>query len=323
MRELIEDLLNWKSANASAAMTTVLRTWGSSPRPAGTHMAVRENGEFIGSVSGGCVESAVIEESSEVIHTRRAKRIKYGVTDEDAWEVGLACGGEIEVFITPVNWYDIEPILISIQAGLPTWYRIQLDNNGKISPSPIPKIQKQPPFIDDSLLPEHLVLYAAPKSQLVIIGGVNIAQHLIGFANLLGYTTIIVDPRRGFGSYQRFPDADQIVNLWPELAFKDLKITTNTAVAVLTHDDKIDLPAIRAALDSKAFYVGALGSKRTQERRKTALFNQGVASTKLDKIHGPIGIDLGAKSPSEIALAIMAEITAAGNDFKVQSPLEF
>lgn len=286
-------------------------------------MAVRENGEFIGSVSGGCVESAVIEESLDVISTRRAKRIKYGVTDEDAWEVGLACGGEIEIFITPVNWYDIEPLLVSIQAGLPTWYRIQLDNIGKISPSPIPKFQKQPPFIDDSLLPEHLVLYAAPKPQLLIVGGVNIAQQLIRFANLLGYTTIIVDPRRGFGSNQRFPEADQVVNLWPEQAFKELKITTNTAVAILTHDDKIDLPAIRAALDSEAFYIGALGSKKTQTRRKTALLNQGVASTKVEKIHGPIGIDIRAKSPSEIALAIMAEITAAGNDFKVQSQVEF
>jgi xanthine dehydrogenase accessory factor len=114
-----------------------------------------------------------------------------------------------------------------------------------------------------------------------------------------------------------------VVNLWPEQAFKELKITTNTAVAILTHDDKIDLPAIQAALDSEAFYIGALGSKKTQARRKTALLNQGVASTKLEKIHGPIGIDIGAESPSEIALAIMAEITAAGNNFKVQSQVEF
>jgi len=318
MQDLIEGLLSWKSTNVSAALITVLRTWGSSPRPAGAHMAVREDGKFIGSVSGGCVESAVIAESLEVIQNRKAERIKYGVADEDAWEVGLACGGEIEIFISPINWQEIEPILMSIQAGLPTWYLIQLDNSGKIYPSPVPKNMQPPPFIDDSLVTEHLVLYSPPKPQLVVVGGVNISQHLLIFANLLGYTTIIVDPRRSFGTSQRFPNADQIVNLWPEQAFRELKITTNTAIAVLTHDDKIDLPALRAALKSKAFYIGALGSKTTQERRKKELLLQGISQAELDKIHGPIGIDLGGRSPSEIALEIMAEIIAASHNFTLK-----
>lgn len=313
MRDLIEELQVWKSSTIPAALITVMRTWGSGPRQAGAHMAVKENGEFIGSVSGGCVESAVIAESLAVIKDRQAKRVKYGVADDTAWEVGLACGGEVEIFITPINWHDLEPILQSIQAGLPTWYRIHLDSSGKISPSPAPRDPQSPPFIDESLSPEHLVLFVPPKPKLVIVGGVNIAQHLLEFAKILGYTTIVLDPRRGFGTTQRFPGADKVINQWPDQAFRELKTNTNTAIAVLTHDDKIDIPALKLALESEAFYVGALGSRKTQERRKTALSDLGLTPDQLNQIYGPIGVDLGAKTPGEIALAIIAEITAAAN----------
>lgn len=313
MKEILQSLISWEEKGLQAALVTVLQTWGSSPRQAGAHMAVNDKSEFSGSVSGGCVESAVILEALEVIQSKKSRRISYGVSDDIAINVGLACGGEIEIFITPIRWPDIRPILTAIKEGEPSWYQIDLDEQGVIRPYLGDTVPPQTPHLDKISSPLKVILHSPSDSEVIIVGGVNISQHLIDFSKLLGYKTTIVDPRKAFANPQRFPHADRILNLWPEEAFNKIGISASTAIVILTHDDKIDLPAIKLAVESQAFYVGALGSKKTQARRKNTLQKLGVPSEKLSRIYGPIGIDLGAKNPLEIALAIMAEITSVAN----------
>jgi xanthine dehydrogenase accessory factor len=313
LRDILTDLISWQEAGESAALATVIQTWGSSPRPAGSHMAVRADGVFAGSVSGGCVETAVIEAALEVIHSGTAQQLNFGVADETAWEVGLACGGKIEVFVSGIDWEALNPILEKLQQDLPAWYQINLDDAGQISAAEKGENPVPTPYLDESLTPPRLILFAPPPRQLLIVGGVNIAQDLVGFAQQMGYRVIIADPRKAFASEIRFPNADRILSEWPEEAFAKSNITSSTAIAVLTHDDKIDLPALQMAVNSPAFYVGALGSKTTFARRIDALSQSGVPPEKIQRIHSPIGVDIHAKTPKEIALSIMAEIIAASN----------
>jgi xanthine dehydrogenase accessory factor len=316
MKDIISTLIEWEENKVRAAIATVLQTWGSSPRQAGAHMAISEEGKFAGSVSGGCVETAVIQESLDVISSGRSKRIKYGISDQTAFEVGLACGGEIEVFISPINWRDFSPILETVKEGIPCKYQIILDEYGTISKSEIKTEMQKYPHLDTETKPEIFLLYAPPDPEIIIVGGVNISQDLVNFSKLMGFRTTIIDPRKAFATKERFQNVDTLLNLWPEDAFIQINITSNTAIVILTHDDKVDIPAIKLALESPAFYVGALGSKKTQARRKKVLAEMGVPEELRNKIFGPIGLDIGAQKPTEIALAIIAEITAVKNEYR-------
>jgi xanthine dehydrogenase accessory factor len=308
MRDILLDLLTWQQAGQPAALATVIKTWGSSPRPTGSHMAVSADGHFCGSVSGGCVESTVISESLEVIKSGEAKTLQFGVSDETAWEVGLACGGQIEVFVQPVVWGQLFPILELIQAGEDVWYRISFNAAGKIEVVPEPSQKVLPPVLEDVGGNQTFLDRIQPPRQLLIVGGVNLAQTLAELAGQLDFSVIVVDPRKSFLTTERFPTADQLIEAWPDEAFLQTGITSATAIAVLSHDDKIDMPALESALNSPAFYIGALGSQTTQKRRKSHLAEKGFDNDTLSRIHGPIGLDLGGSTPSEIALAILAEI---------------
>jgi xanthine dehydrogenase accessory factor len=308
MRDLLSDLITWHQAGKKAALATVIKTWGSSPRPVGSHMAVSEDGIFCGSVSGGCVESAVIAESLDVLQSGRTKRLTYGVSDETAWEVGLACGGQIEIFVQKIDWQVLSPILKRIGENKSTWYSIALNHVGTITLlQPLTPAQR-PPILVESEQSAVFTNAVFPAPQLVIVGGVNIAQPLATLAKEMGYDVILVDPRRSFGTQDRFPNVDQIINTWPQEAFEQIEITSSTAIAILSHDDKIDLPALRLGLETPAFYIGALGSTQTQTRRKQRLIERGVDPQAIQRIKGPIGLNLRGNSPAEIALAIIAEI---------------
>lgn len=313
MKDIQQTLVKWKETDHRAALVTVIKTWGSSPRQAGAHMVVNETGEFDGSVSGGCIESAVIQEALDVIKTKKSTRLKFGVSDETAWNVGLACGGEIEIFISPIRWSAITPILDMVERREPCWYQISLDEKGEIVLISGEMSHEKFPYLDSNTFPEKLILYSPSDSEIIIVGGVNISQYLIDFSRLLGYKNLIIDPRKAFANQQRFPKADKILNLWPDEGFSQINVSRNTAIVILTHDDKIDIPAIKLALDSPAFYIGALGSKKTQVRRNEALLEMGATIEDLKRIHGPIGIDIGARNPLEIALSIIAEITFIAN----------
>ncbi len=348
MREVLTEIERWRTQGRSVALATIVTTWGSAPRPAGSKMAVNERGEMAGSVSGGCVEAAVVEEALGVLGSGRPRKVHFGVSDETAWEVGLACGGEIDLFVEPLApllaaqgespaVFDrlvralseerpaVRAVVIEGEADLlgTSWL---VDSDGRGSGS-------MPAAVAEAVEPQARALLGqvAPRvihapagltgltvfldvlpsaARLVVVGGVHIAIALARLARALGYHVTIVEPRRAFGTRARFPDADALVNLWPDEALQSIGMTHSTAVAVLSHDPKLDDPALRVALPSPAFYVGALGSKRTQELRRARLRESGLSEAHIARLHGPIGLDLGGREPEEIALSILAEIVA-------------
>jgi xanthine dehydrogenase accessory factor len=339
MRDLVREISEWFASGESVALATVVSTWGSSPRPMGSMMAISSGHKIAGSVSGGCVEGAVVETALEVLGGAPARLLKFGVADETAWDVGLACGGSIEVFVAPLPEATFEqlrsleaarqPYLAASVTGGPARYVGQMltARTGEILPAggEVGLIADWlEPRLSDLLArdkPLHTVAPGEaeyelfidifkPPERLVIVGGVHIAIALARLARLIGYETIVIDPRRMFAAEERFPDVDRLIQAWPQEAFPDLELTPSTAVAILTHDPKIDDPAVIAALASPAFYIGVLGSRKTHAARIQRLERSGVTKPALARLHAPIGLDLGAQSPEEIALSILAEIVA-------------
>jgi len=339
MRDILADLDHWREENKSIALATVIQTWGSSPRRAGAKMAITPEGGITGSVSGGCVEGAVFEEGVEALKKNQPKLLHFGVADETAWEVGLACGGSIDVFVKPFD-YEYFKSLRSVIA------EEQSAVNLTIVRGPDELLGKEMLVRDDGLvtglfgdhlheaglrianealasgesrramLNEEVEVFAEailPPPTLIAVGGVHITIALMTLAKTLGYRTVVVDPRTAFGNEERFPNVDQLIPLWPQDAFKQIPITRSTAVAMLTHDPKLDDPALKIALPSHAFYVGALGSKTTQAKRRQRLMDEGITEEQMNRLHGPIGLEIGAGTPEEIAMSIMAEIVAARN----------
>lgn len=339
MRDIFPSIKSWISEDQQVALATVVSTWGSSPRAVGAKMAVNQAGEMTGSVSGGCVEGAVAEACQESLKSGQPALIHYGVADDTAWEVGLACGGEIEVFVQPLEpeiYHAIKQAvkedrslaLVTVIGGSTELMGTTMAVNesgtptGNIAHSHYDRILElanqalqagncmRQKLADDLEIFIDVVL---PPPRLIVVGGVHIAVALVKLAKVIGYQTIVVDPRRQFGSQSRFPAVDQLVQQWPDQALEELGITSNTAVVVLTHDPKLDDPGLMVALPSQAFYVGALGSRKTNAKRQARLLEAGMDENILDRLHAPVGLDLGGRSPEEIALAIMAEIVQARN----------
>jgi xanthine dehydrogenase accessory factor len=329
MLDLYSEIFRWINADKNFALATVIRTWGSSPRTVGAKMAVNQDGEIVGSVSGGCVEGAVVTSCMETITTGKPQLLHFDVEDETAWEVGLACGGELDVYLEiPSEDFlsalkqaaDAETVLTTAKCIKGDkeliWREMIMQQDGKISGSIAPHIDlevssqkhSKSSCFKTSTGEEIFLDIIPPLPTLIIVGGVHIAVALTKIARACNYHVIIVDPRRQFGSQIRFPEANQILHLWPDKAFEQIKLTSNTAVAFLTHDPKIDDPGLVLSLPSKAFYIGALGSRTTQTARRNRLQSAGVSERSLARLHGPIGLNLGGRSPEEIALAIMAEI---------------
>jgi xanthine dehydrogenase accessory factor len=337
MRDILSDLEGWQKDGRSIALATVVQTWGSSPRRAGARMALTNDGRMSGSVSGGCVENAVVEAGIESLKTGQPQLLHFGVADETAWEVGLACGGSIEVFVNPLD-HDIYRSLHSVMdeersAVLATVIRgpaqilgreLLLQEDGSTTGSignewdeTVSSLAKeglssgaiQRVSLNEKV--EILLETILPSPTLVIVGGVHIAVALASLAKILGYRTIMIDPRKVWGSAERFPHVDELIQGWPQDAFGKIHTTCSTAIVMLTHDPKLDDPAVKLALSSPAFYVGALGSKKTADKRHERLLNDGISESQLSRLHAPIGLDIGAQSPEEIALAIMAEVVNA------------
>jgi xanthine dehydrogenase accessory factor len=340
MREVTDDIDGWLAEGLAVGLATVVETWGSAPRGTGAKMAFTADGQISGSVSGGCVEGAVYETGLEVLETGRPQLIHFGVADETAWEVGLACGGTIDLFVErldPAVYRFCRDLLAQDEAfamatvisGPPAALgkKLVVQRGSHVFGDIGAELDKQAAVAARSSLNsgrshrhkfEHagaeLFIDVSPVPPiLIMVGGVHIAIALAKIAKGIGYRTIVIDPRRSFGSQERFPHVDQIIQAWPDEALAGLKLTPSTAVAVLTHDPKIDDLALRAVLPQPVFYVGALGSKSTQEKRRRRLQQAGVTEGQIGRIFGPIGLDIGARTPEEIAVAIMAEIIAASN----------
>ncbi|EFO79665.1 protein of unknown function DUF182 [Oscillochloris trichoides DG-6] len=331
MQELIPHIDTWLARGNAIATATVVRTMGSSPRPVGAKMIVSASQSLAGSVSGGCVEGAVIEACQTVLSSGQARLLHFGVADEAAWEVGLACGGEIDILVEPLTHYALirqaitseqplasatlitgpglgKKLLITPDGvchgglGDPVWdERIRRDAQTLLTHT-ITKVVEYPDLACSVLIESF-----APAPRLFMVGAVHIAISLDTLARILGFHTVIIDPRATFASRERFPHAHELHVAWPDEVLPG-RLDARSCLAVLTHDPKLDDPALRVALNSPAGYIGALGSSKTHTKRLARLHQEGFSAEQLARIHGPIGLPLGGKRPEEIALSILAQI---------------
>jgi xanthine dehydrogenase accessory factor len=304
MREVAEELRAWREAGDPVAIATVVETWGSSPRPLGSKMLVSGSGRMAGSVSNGCIEGDVFEAAQDVLATGRARLVEYGVADDVAFEVGLACGGHIEVFIQPAGQAHDEALL-RIGEERPFVLRTDMSSGRTelVDRAPGSELPRR----DGDLFEEP---FSRP-AHMVIIGAIHIAIPLHRLARVMGYRVTVVDARAKFASRERFPEADELLVAWPDEALAGMTMDRSTAVVILTHDPKFDMPALRAVLPTEAGYIGAIGSGKTNQNRFDALREEGFTDEQLARVHGPIGLDLGGRGAEETALGIMAEVTAA------------
>jgi xanthine dehydrogenase accessory factor len=345
MEEVLADLQRWRKQGESVALATVVQTWGSSPRKTGAKMAITAGGQISGSVSGGCVEGAVAEEAFAVLKSGQPKLLHYGVADETSWEVGLACGGNIDIFVEPLDRELFESVAgliadehagavatviagpssllgrkLLVESGRERWLG-GIDKTVDTTVVELANAAIQAGKGAQVTLADHgiklFIDTLLPPPTLVMIGGVHIAIVLATLAKTLGYRTVIVDPRHAFGNVERFPHVDQLVRAWPEEAFAQLSPHGNMAVALLTHDPKIDDPALKMVLRSQAFYIGALGSRKTHSARVERLRAEGFQDHEIERIYAPIGLRIDAQTPEEIALAVMAEIVKVRRSTRV------
>ena len=312
--QIPEQALAWIKAGKGAVLATVVQTWGSAPRPVGSQLAISSDGEMAGSVSGGCVEGAVVEAADDALKDGKPIILEYGVTDEDAFAVGLACGGTIRVLVEPIGLGNgpevalIEALVAYRSDRLPATYMVNIETwERKVLP---PDAALADRFTSDKsgFDGDWFIGIHNPPLRMMVIGAVHIAQPLMQMARLAGYDATLIDPREAFSSTARFPDA-RLVHEWPDDALNAAGLDARTAVVTLTHDPKLDDPAIMVALKSEVFYLGCLGSSRTHAKRVTRLQAAGFSKGEIAKIHAPVGTDIGSKTPAEIAISIMAEIT--------------
>jgi xanthine dehydrogenase accessory factor len=286
-------------------VATVIATRKSAPRPIGSKLIVRDDGTMEGSVSGGCVENDVVRVAEEVRAGAPARLVTYGITDDMALGIGLPCGGEIDVFVEPAR--EGEPhsdVVLTVVEGEGVGQKLH-DGDLEVAArrrgrSHLLDLGDRKVFADVS----------APPTRLLVYGAVDTADALCAAANQLGWHTIVADARARFATPERIPNADEILVAWPEEALEQVKPDLGTAVVLLTHDDKFDLPMIKGTLETEAFYIGLLGSRRNQERRRALLLEDGLSEDEVDRVSGPCGLDIGADSPQETALSILAEILA-------------
>jgi len=336
VQEIVTDLLRWLAEGEEIALATVVWAEGSSPRPLGARLAATASGHMAGSVSGGCVEGAVFTQARDVLLGGPPRRLRYSAADESGWGVGLACGGTVEVYVEPLVEVH-RRLLAALEAEETVALATRLDGSGHLLAWPDGRMAG-----DRSLAPELTALFPGPAARmrrgsesraltevegseaegdvflevfvppptLVIVGAVHIAVPLVTLAQTLGFRVQVVDARRAFATHERFPTVDDLVVAWPQDALKAEALGLQHYVVILSHDPKFDLPALQIALRSQAAYVGLIGSRATQAERRAALEEAGFGEAELARIHGPVGLDLGGQEPSEIALAILAEVVA-------------
>ena len=334
MRDVLPILQSWAEDGRRFATATVTQTWGSSPRPIGSTMGVREDGLVCGSVSGGCVETAVIEASIAALQDGKPREMVFhGLEDGAVWDVGLSCGGKIQVWIDPdpagrdvETWRRIEK---RVRTDEPIVVATTIEPFERIVWTPDDCVAGAPPELTAEIEAAYrsrtsgtvqvlgrtwFLHVLACRERLVIVGAVHIAMPLIQFAKALGFETIVVDPRAALASIERFQNGpDRIVVDWPDKALRSMPLTEATYAVTLTHDPKIDDAALAILLRSPVAYIGALGSRTTQAKRRRDLTALGFTESEIDRIHGPVGLNIGARTPEEIALSIIAEIVQVRN----------
>ncbi|MGH1454707.1 MAG: XdhC family protein [Paracoccaceae bacterium] len=308
-----ETALDWHQSGKGAVLATVVETWGSAPRRIGSQLVISGSGDIEGSVSGGCVEGAVVVEALEALEAGEQRLLEFGVSDGDAFAVGLACGGTIRILVEPVGAVMpadmLEQLVACRRERRAVAYVVDLDSGARelVRDGYADRFRMDRSGFEG----EGRVFVAIhnPPLRMLIVGAVHIAQALVSMARTVGYDPILIDPREAFGSQARFP-GERILHDWPDEAIAKLGLDARTALVLLTHDPKLDDPALEAALRSDVFYIGALGSGRTHGKRVERLAAKGFSGGEIGRIHGPVGLDIGAAGPSEIALSVLAQATA-------------
>ena len=329
MREIRDDIHRWLARGDRVALATVVATRRSAPRPVGAKLAVSAQGELAGSVSGGCVENEVYENAREVLADGPPRLLTYGISDDLALSVGLPCGGEIDVFVEElhrplferllqVGERDERAVVLTVLKGPDLGAELLVTEDGKrVGEAPEEIAESAPELIRRGRSGvfeigdrEVFADVYGPPPRLLIYGAVDTAEALSRAAQEIGWRPIVADARGRFATSERLPSAAEIIVAWPEEALAEVQPDHSTAIVVLTHDDKFDVPMIVGALGTDAFYIGALGSRRNQERRRERLLEAGVDETALERVSGPCGLDIGAQTPAETAISILAEIMA-------------
>jgi xanthine dehydrogenase accessory factor len=327
MKEILGDIGRWRGRGERIALATVVATRRSAPRPVGAKLGVSSGGELAGSVSGGCVENEVYGAAQDVLGGGDPRLLTYGISDDLALEVGLPCGGEIDVFVVEPDERLLERLrqIVEDEGRAVLFTAVEGDDAGQTwlavegeetdAPAALSSQVDEILRSGRSRVLEHedRLVFAdvyEPPPRLLVIGAVDTAEALCAAAKQLGWRTIVADARGKFATRERIPSADELIVGWPEEALARVRPDSASAVIVLTHDDKFDVPALKGALETDAFYVGALGSRRNQERRRERLLEAGVPEESLDRISGPCGLDIGAITPAETAVSILAEMLA-------------
>jgi xanthine dehydrogenase accessory factor len=322
VREILPELDRWRTRGDRIALARVVGTRRSAPRPVGAKLIVSETGELAGSISGGCVESEVVEAAREVLAGGEAKLLTFGISDELALTVGLPCGGEIDVWVDEPAAELLDELagvarteeravfFVDLEDGSE---RLVRDGDDEVADELIRSGHSKVVELHGRRLFADVF---GPPPRLFVYGAVDTADALCAAAKAIGWRTVVADARARFATRERLPNADEIVVAWPGEALAQVAPDHTTAILVLTHDDKFDLPLLTGALATEAYYIGALGSRRNQERRRERLLDEGVAEADLDRISGPAGLDIGAHTPAETAVSMLAEIMAvrAGRD---------
>ncbi len=332
---LLQQAASWQARGERVAVATVVKTWGASPRPPGSLLCISETGQFVGSVSGGCIEGAVIGAAQEAMADGQPRLLEFGVTNDMAWEVGLACGGQVQVFVRPLATGGGDAELdrqllaallarrsVALLTAIPDGTRqlVSEDTMSDALPADLRvavtealtsdrPVELTAPLGEAGGLLRYFVQPFCSPIRLLIIGAVHIAQPLSQLAAIAGLEVIVIDPRTAFASEDRFPGVERLTT-WPGPALSGLGLDRRSAVVTLTHDPKLDDPALEAALRSPAFYIGSLGSGKTHSARLQRLRSRGFSDADLARIHGPVGLKISARSPAEIAVSILAELVA-------------
>jgi xanthine dehydrogenase accessory factor len=313
MREILPTLARWHAEGRRAAVATVVERRGSAPRDPGASLALSDRGEIAGSVTGGCVEPAVLREAEEVLAGGASRLREYGISDDAAFEVGLACGGTVAILIAPLDLSLVPALNDAVAADRPIDLAL-VASGGRLG---------EQRLLDDPVLAsgesaltlvdgEAVFVHALrPRPELYVFGAIDHAAALTRVGKLLGYRVTVCDSRSAFVTPERFPDADELVVEWPDRFLARATVDDTTAICVLTHDEKFDVPALLAALETPAVYIGAMGSRVTTADREERLRAEGVDDAGIARIHAPIGLAIGARSPEEVAVAIGAQIVEA------------
>jgi xanthine dehydrogenase accessory factor len=329
MQEVLSEIGVWKERGDRIALATVIAVQRSAPRPPGAKMAVNDRGEIAGSVSGGCVEGAVAEIADGILRGDAPQLLHFGIADSDAWDVGLPCGGEIDVWVQAYEPGRFEEIArgggraaeVTVLEGAAPGAKLLVEADGARSGSlGSPELDDEAARIADELLWAEtserrdglFIDVVGPSPRLLVFGAVDIAASLCSVARVCGWRPWVIDPRTRFATADRFPDAVEVIAAWPEEAVARLGgIDPATSIVVLTHDPKLDDAALELALRSPARFIGAMGSRRAQAKRRERLVELGFGDSEIERISAPVGLDLGAIAREETALSIMAEVVAA------------